>query len=124
MDARDERWKNHVRIFPDLKFRCRICWAQLHSGHVNMAYLKKFIFQQDDTSDCDIQETETILHQLEDCPHHTEERRPLCVAPGNPSLQLCSSGFNAQLSTDSFINHECSRQEDSRRPENFFNVLL
>ena len=38
---------------------------------------KRFAIQQDDTCDCDLQESETILHLVKDCPYTTEERRPL-----------------------------------------------
>ena len=72
----------------DVRNRSRMDWIQLNyqvtqlrSGHGHFrAYLRRFVIQEYDTCDCDLQESETILHLVNDCPHHTEERRTLSVA--------------------------------------------
>ena len=54
-----------------------------------------FAIQEDDTCDCDLQESETVLHLVNDCPHHIEERRPLNMAAARagvkwpPALIFC-----------------------------------
>ena len=55
--------------------------TQLLSGHGNLGtYLGRFVIQQDDTCDYDLQESETILYLVNDSSHHTEEMYPLSVA--------------------------------------------
>ena len=94
MNAWNERWESSPRgrttyeYFPDVRNRSRMNWIQLNyqvtqllSGHGYFrAYLRRFAIQEDDTCDCDLQESETILHLVNDCPHHIEERRPLSMA--------------------------------------------
>ena len=94
MNAWNERWGSFPRgrttfkYFPDVRNRSRMNWIQLNhqvtqllSGHGNFrAYLRRFTIQEDETCDCDLQESKTILHLVNDCPHHTEERHPLSVA--------------------------------------------
>ena len=54
--------------------------TQLLSGNGNLAYLKRLATQKDDICDCDLQESKTIQHLVNHCPHHTQERHPLSVA--------------------------------------------
>ena len=84
--------------FLDVRNIFRINWillnhqvTQLPSGHGNFCiYHNTFAIQQDDTCDCDLQESETILHLLNDCSHPTEGRRrlPLCLAAARATVDL------------------------------------
>ena len=115
MNAWNERWESSPKgrttyeYFLDVRNRSRMNWiqlnhqvAQLLSGHGNFrAYLRRFAIQEDDTCDCDLQESETVLHLVNDCPHHIKERRPLSVAGARAGVewpQPWSSGSNVRTS--------------------------
>ena len=101
MHAWNERWESSPRgrttyeYFPDVRNRSRMNWiqpnhqvTQLLSGHGNFrAYLRRFAIQEDDTCDCDVQESKTVLHLVNDCPHHIEERRSLSVAAARAGVE-------------------------------------
>ena len=103
MNARNERWESSPRgrityeYFPDVRNRSRMNWIQMNHQVTQLlgAYLKRFAIQQDDTCDCDLQNSETTLPLVNECPHHTEERRTLSVAAARadvnwpPALVFC-----------------------------------
>ena len=61
---------------------------------------KRFAIQQDDTCDCDLQESETILHLINDCSHHTEERHPMSMAAARVGVDWSPAlAFSVQCTT-------------------------
>ena len=133
MNAWNESWESSPKgrttceYFPDVRSRSGMNCIQLNhqltqllSGQGNFrAYLRRFSILEDDTCNCDLQESETILHLVNDCPYHTEERRPLSVAAARsrcrvaPSPSLLGPTYN--LPPLSHVCQKCSKQQGTSR---------